>query len=401
MTLRPESVFRIAWKVTSLKVVMACAALLLMSCVQLPSHEKSPAVLEDAVVVNEIVPVELIRSAAQSDEELLLDVGVQIFDVSEDKSKAVGIGDWIFAEILDIESQYLPVVLRNSLVKSAQWGSVRVLPRQDPSMDLQVMGTILQSDGLSLQLNIRAVDGTGREWLNKTYSGVSAKVEKQAIAPTSSTDASPGDPFQSLYYKIANDLAQVKLSLSNAALLNIRRVAEIRYANDLSPETFASLLAINPDGTRRVKRLLAENDPMLDRIERMRNRHHLFIDTVDEYYAATYRESLPLYDLWRFYSREQVIETQAEEQREKSVSRRAGGFDLMSDRYQRYQANKMFEQEWAELASGFTGEVAPAILALNARVYGLTGSVDEQYEQWRAILRQLYLEENTAAGIEE
>lgn len=72
----------------------------------------------------------------------------------------------------------------------------------------------------------------------------------------------------------------------------------------------------------------------------------------------------------------------------------------MSNRYHRYQANKMFEQEWAELASGFTGEVAPAILALNERVYGLTGSVDEQYEQWREILRQLYLKENTAAGIE-
>lgn len=398
--IRPESAFCVAWKVIALKVAVACTALLLMSCVQAPVLEKSPIVLEEAVIVEARVPVELIRSTAQSDEELVLDVGVQIFDVSEDKSKAAGIGDWIFDEILDIESQYLPIVLRNSLIESAQWGSVRVLPRQDPSMDLQVIGTILQSDGLALQLNIRAVDGTGREWLNKTYSGVSAKEERQAIRSTSSTDSERSDPFQSLYSQIANDLAQVKLSLSNSELLNIRRVSEIRYATDLSPETFASLLAHNPDGTRRVRRLLAENDPMLDRIARMRIRHHVFIDTVDEYYAATYRESLPIYNLWRFYSRDQIIETQAEEQRGKSVSKKAGDFDIMSNRYHRYQANKMFEQEWAELASGFTGEVAPAILALNKRVYGLTGSVDEQYEQWRAILRQLYLKENTAAGIE-
>ncbi|MBR9911120.1 MAG: hypothetical protein GYB33_12300 [Gammaproteobacteria bacterium] len=373
----------LCWTVNA---AVASVVLLLLSCTQ--TQTKSAEPLLDPLGV-----VELIKAEQAVDPDLLLDVGVQVFTVSADKTKATGIGEWIFAEILEIESQYLPTVLRNSLVQSNQWGTVRVLPRQDPSIDLQVTGTIVQSDGLSLQLNIRAHDSTGKEWLNKDYTDVNAD---EAEAPTSlQLDHNPEqeDPFQNLYNQIANDLLAVKNAMAASQLRNIKRVSELLYAIDLSPETFAPLVASNPDGTTRVVRLLAADDPMLDRVARMRHRHHLFIDTVDEYYAAMHLETRPVYDLWRLYSREQMLVTLAEERLGKSVSNRAGGFALISNRYDRYNASKIFEQEWTELASGFTGEIAPAILALNSRVYGLTGSVEQQYLQWRDILRQIYIEE--------
>lgn len=384
MSLHFKSIFQ--WTVNT--AVGSVALLLMMSCAQ----TQTPTVNEERLV-DPLVSVELIKSENVVDPDLMLDVGIQIFDVTEDKTKAASIGDWIFAEILEIESQYLPTVLRNSLVQSNQWGVVRVLPRQDPSIDLQVTGAILQSDGLSLQLNIRAVDSTGKEWMNKDYSEVNAGVETAQTSPRLAASPENEDPFQNLYNQIANDLLAVKKSLSDSELLNIKRVSELQYASDLSPETFAPLLTRNTDGTTRVSRLLAESDPMLDRVARMRDRHHIFIDTVDEYYAAMHLETQPVYDLWRLYSREQNLEMQAEERLGKSVSKKAGGFDAISRRYDRYKANKIFEQEWTELASGFTGEIAPAILALNSRVYGLTGSVEEQYVQWREILRQIYIQE--------
>jgi len=46
--------------------------------------------------------------------------------------------------------------------------------------------------------------------------------------------------------------------------------------------------------------------------------------------------------------------------------------------------------EYRDLSVGFNNEIAPAILQLNEQVHGLSGTMEEQYIQWRRILRQLF-----------
>ena len=43
-----------------------------------------------------------------------------------------------------------------------------------------------------------------------------------------------------------------------------------------------------------------------------------------------------------------------------------------------------------ELGQSLESEVAPQVISLEDRTITLTGSVEEQYEQWREILADLY-----------
>jgi hypothetical protein len=354
------------------RVLWVFVALVLSSCASGPETGAVNQTVTDA-------PVRLDRAFQPPEDARMLNISIQVFDVEQENTGPAEVGDWIFQEILDIESQYLPVVLRNTLVESNHWGAIRVLPKSDPSADIQIEGTIYQSNGVVLEIGFVAVDSTGREWINKRYRHRNMEI----------LGRDDQDPFQSLYNAFANDLSRILDERSDEDLLNLQRVTRMRYAADLSPETFEDTMALDENGHRQIVRLLADNDPMLERVARMRLRHHIFIDTLDEYYRALQSDVQPTYDLWRVYAREQVIEIENEQRTRSDAGTR--GFVAISNNWYRYQANKMFEQEWNELAEGFTSEVAPSILELNRRVYGLTGNVEDQYDQWRELLRQFYI----------
>ena len=68
----------------------------------------------------------------------------------------------------------MPYALRRTLVDSNQWGAVRVLPGQHPGAELLLTGRILQSDGATLSIRLRAHDSRGREWINQVYTATAA-----------------------------------------------------------------------------------------------------------------------------------------------------------------------------------------------------------------------------------
>lgn len=373
------------------KILLSLLVLFLVSACSQPTP---PPV--EFVPSPDVGPVELIRVAENLDEQTLLDIGVVIFDNQPLYTNERELGAWIFEEIVQNETQYLPYVLRNTLVDSNLWGVVRVLPDTDPSLDLLIEGTIVQSSGINLELHIRATDSTGREWLNKTYldrAGSADYPESTRYTAKNRFVASDFvDPFQDIYDQINNDLLEVQNSLTSQQLANIPRVSYMVYANDLSPETFGNTLSNDTDGLLTVTSLMAEDDPMIGRLEEMRSRHHVFIDTVDEYYESLFDEMRPVYVTWRDYSRDEIVETRSATRAiyEGDGYGSAGNFLSLSQRYDRYRWQKIFQQEFTTLASGFNNEIAPAILELNRNLHGLSGPMDEQYMQWRRILRELF-----------
>lgn len=352
--------------------------------------------------------VELEQAAERPELDELLNVGIPVFTIEAQRASSGGagseFGDWVSQEILDIERQYLPLILRNTLHESNQWGAVRVLPQADLSTDLQILGSVRYSDGAVLSFKVIAQDSTGREWLNKTYSGRYAPRQVE-LNETESLDLSQFDsdlclkidktssePFEKLYKQLANDLLQVKKTLNAVELREIQRVSKIRHAQDLAPMAFEGLLDKNQEGRYVVSRLLAHDDPMQIRVDSMRSRHHLFIDTVDSHYQGLHKKMGPIYKLWARYSCERDLELQLRRASgEDGVKKiRAGGFAALSNSYRRYNINKIFEQEWNSLAKSFTFELTPVIVELNDRVYTLKGSAEQQYEQWRALLSEFY-----------
>ena len=133
-----------------------------------------------------------LQQDASAAEIEMLDIGLAIFDagIPADKSTHSKLG--IFPEIRKSEAQFMAVILRQTLIDSAAWGVVRVLPQADSSAELLISGKIVHSDGLSLVLQISARDATGRQWLERRYSDETTESD-YPVAP--GTMRSPSRPI--------------------------------------------------------------------------------------------------------------------------------------------------------------------------------------------------------------
>jgi len=91
-------------------------------------------------------------------------------------------------------------------------------------VDVAVTGSIIESTGKHLELEITARDAAGRMWLDaKHYEG-------DADVGSYKTDAAlkARDPFQNVYSNIANDLVAARARLQVADLRELRQIAQRR-----------------------------------------------------------------------------------------------------------------------------------------------------------------------------
>ena len=324
----------------------------------------------------------LITGSPQAAEEVLLDVGVVLFDpgIPEDESTHSALN--VFPRIREAEAQYLPVTLRRELEDSGQWGVVRVVPEPGPLSDLLVQGRIVESNGLRQRMHFTVTDAVGRLWIDREYS---LDLPQTALPPQ-------GEPFAGLYRELAADVLAYRQELDSRSLREIRGVALMRYAQSLSPEAFAGYLAVDGQGRYRLQRLPASGDPMMMRVERIRNQEYLFIDNVDEQFGVLHDDMASTYGLWLAYDREQNLFQEGYEERAASREKhgRSGSFAAMQQTYFAYRNLRMQEQDLDELALGFNNEVAPTIVETSGKVFRLTGTLDSQYAEWRGILRQIF-----------
>ncbi|MBK7251897.1 MAG: hypothetical protein IPI06_13795 [Gammaproteobacteria bacterium] len=381
-------------------------------------------------VTREVRPLEKIhpiQAQTQIPAAQLLDVAIRELDASVPQDIA---GDEeklarrrIFPEIRKAESRYLASLLRSTLESSGQWGAVRVVPAGVDFVDVLVSGRILESTGKVLALEITATDSVGRTWIaHRRYESVA-----DAGSYKSTEALKARDPFQNVFSRIANDLLAAREQLSPAAREEIRRVTGLRFAADLAPQAMGSYLARGGDGQLHVARLPAEGDPFEARISRIRERDAGVIDTVNGYYANFAEQMQNSYGAWRQASyteieKEDRARTQARTRtilgaaavlgaifvpdqcspedyncrRVQSAARTAatvGGTAAVLSGIKKFSDARVAGQAVKELAESFQGEVSPQVVDLEGRTLRLTGSAEEQYREWRRILRELYLEE--------
>ena len=347
---------------------------------------------DPALVAHPVGQVDL-RVDHSTPEQRMLDIGLAIFSPGIPLNEASHSMLGIFPEIRKAEAQFMPVLLRQVLLTANAWGVVRVLPDEQIISELLVTGKIRQSNGSRLELAIKAMDATGRQWLDKTY------VDEASPLDYPVTEGS--DPYIDLYRQIANDLLEYRQGLDERQLGAIRQVAFLRYAASLSEEAFGGYLQQDEQGIYSVVRLPADGDPMIARVERIRDQEHLFVDTVDEQYVDLFNEMVATYSLWREYSREQAIYKEDYQERAQTKERigRRGTFSAMEQTYNTYKQTKIQEQDLDEMATGFNNEVAPTVMESSGRVFRLSGNLNSQYNEWRGILREIFeLETGLPAG---
>ena len=262
-----------------------------------PSHVAFvPALVVACVMLSCASPVtpgseERADGLPEISEDLLPDVGIAVFEASppvlDDDESA-----FRNAEVLRAERNYLPYVLGKHLQASDKWGAVRVLTRPTAAMDVTVTGSIARSDGETLAFRAQAKDARGVVWFDNEY-------QASAGAGAYDADAQDEEVFADAYVALAADMVESLNALTLDDLARIRRVTELAFARSMAPGAFAKHLARTPDGGYELRRLPAEDDPMLGRVRDIRRREHLFIDSVNDYYdefSVSIRET---YGEWR------------------------------------------------------------------------------------------------------
>lgn len=326
---------------------------------------------------------------AQGAGQGLIDVSIRVFDTPPDNATPQVEAANNAPSPLEVslaEIRYFPMLLRYRLEASKRFGAVRVLPVLDNGAELMIEGAIIFSDENRLELAITANDSTGRSWLNKTYSGTAQSSE--ALNGNKLTD----DDFHAVYSAIIQDLLTMLDTLQPEQLERISTVSLLRYGLALVPPSFAPYLEQSANGQITVRRLPARNDPLLTRIEAIREREYLFIDVVDEEYSRFYADIKPVYDMWREYRREQIQSAASYTERNtaKASQFRKGSYYALQESYNNYRWVKLQEIYLNDLKQGFANETEPTEIELSDSLYRLTGTLEQQYREWRNILAELY-----------
>ncbi|TGD71411.1 hypothetical protein E4634_19265 [Mangrovimicrobium sediminis] len=315
--------------------------------------------------------------------QVYLDVGIVVFDeglqapVSSD-------GENVFPRIRRAEALYMPVQLRRMLEATGDWGAVRVLPDDSPLVDLTVHGRIVSATGQRLSLFLEARDASGRVWLAREYT--------QAASADTYPVSDGDEPFAGLYREVVDDLGRMLASLSVSDLEQLRLVASLRYAQGLAPEAFAGYLQGGGDAPWELLREPAADDPMLARVERVRQQEYLFVDVADEQYGELHDAMATTYNLWRQYRWEQATyRVQYEERVElREDNDRPGSYPSMLRDYNAYRAYRIQQQDLDELAGGFNNEIEPTVVQTRGRVFRLGGTLQARYDEWRRLMREIF-----------
>ena len=329
-------------------------------------------------------------SLAQQD--IYLDISIGIFEVpaesasqTADASPQATNSSDITTEIRDAEARYLALYLRYRLEASGSFGAVRVLPIADTGADISISGKVLESDGQKLTLAVHAIDSTGRVWLEKQYSGEA--VDSESLNENVLSD----EVFAYLFSAIVTDLQNQLSTLAPAESTRIRNVALLQYGEGLLPQRYQGYLEKNETGEVTIVRLPADDDPLFSRIRDIREHEYLFIDVVDQQYQRFFRDIKPVYDMWRQFRREQAGSAENFAQRETTDNNlfRPGTYYALQQSYNNYRWAKLQALYLDELSEGFANETEDTSIELDDSLFRLTGTLEQQYREWRTILAQM------------
>lgn len=379
------------------RILFSIVVGLLTSCTstEIKTTEVTPIVFE-----NQHIP-----------EAELLDVGITIFNPGIDQLDEQEDDMPVFPEIRIAESSYFPYLLMEALQSSAAWGAVRVIPAGHQSVDVTVKGHIVQSDGEILAVDIDVVDSSGRHWFSKSYN------EKASHYAYNEKTQLRYEPFQNIYNQISNDLNNHRKTLPSSRLIELHLVSQLRFAQSFAPQLFSDHLQRDEQGITHVNRLPAQDDPMMLRVKQIRERDYLFIDTLQEYYDSYVKEMKGPYKQWRKESYSEVMALRNMQRRAKNqkmigaaaiiagilgagnsnasvraasvVGMTAGGY-ILKDGFERDADGNIHAEALQELGDSLEASIESQVIELEDRTVTLSGTVDNQYQQWRKILQDIY-----------
>ena len=286
----------------------------------------------------------------------------------------------------ETEAQLLGAKQRLIFEGTGRWGVVRLYPQPSLIPQLMLDLVVLQSDGRQLRVHATLTGVHGDTLLSETYLEYASSEDVLTVGSEA--------PFTDLFHRIHNDVA-TKVALMPESEDYLRQLSFLRYAQQLAPDAFEDYLS--HDGVSwQLRRAPAEQDPMYQRIAKLREYELLFVDTIDEQLTSALREIDTAYRLWLRASKEQL--DWLEKRRARGVNAEGFTDDSAFARYQAvyaaYRSLKIHEQELFELVLDLESESRSTALAVEETVVTLEGTLEQQYREWREALAKIMMLEN-------
>jgi len=358
-------------------------------------------------------PTTMMKAQEEILEDQLLDVGIQVFEsekITEEQAKEEHTSE----EVRKAENHFIPYHMKNTVQQSSYWGAVRVLPTKTDGIDVLVKGKIIESNGAHLVVQIEVVDATGKSWFRKKYES------EATLASYTGNRMGEKDAYQDLYNSISNDMATYRMKLSPETVKKIRTVSKLKFAENFAPSVFNGYLAEDKKNIITANRLPADDDPIMVRLLKIRERENMYVDTLNGYYEEYYSEMWSSYENWRELNYEEIkaikkIKRDATMRKLAGVLLLAGAIALNAGEVnntgalqasmiliggqvivQGFNISKEAEIHSAaikELSESFGSEMRPVVMEFEGKQYELTGSAEEQFNHWRELLQQIYIAE--------
>ena len=391
--------------------IKVCSKPLLALCTTLLLLLSAPSLAIDKITSS--TPISLLTPSRAFADSALLDIGLLPLS---DGLELVDQDEPVFPEVRMAETIYFVNQLGKMLERSGAWGAVRVVTSETMAVDLIITGKVISSNGEELELQISARDSAGEIWLDKNYRQVVGKYAYDRRLKKLR------DPFHNLFTEIANDLLSVRESYTDKQATRLRTITALRFAQEFAPQALQGYLQQDSNDQWRITKLPAENDPLMVRIDKIRQRDYLYIDTMQDYYDQFSVQMHEPYQSYRASSYSAVV--QARQLNSKATRQMISGIGaIIAGIYGRYEGggsnttraistvgagfgglavrNSLATREKAaaanesvaEMGASLGAEIAPQQIELEDRTITLSGSVDAQYQQWKGLLREIYQRE--------
>ena len=399
-------------------ICMACVCLLLLSACALLGGDGSAASVGPARTAEE--------SPMQSESEIILDllmaqsveVAIPVFDPGLPKDEYSETPEGVWPELRRAEANRAAWKLKLAMDNSQAFSAVRVTPDAHASADIYILGTILESNGEDLELEVQVVDATGKSWYKRTYD------YRNSVYWYDNPRNTGKDPFDPLYVEITDDVIEYLNKKKFDDLGQIRAVNKLRFAESFAPDAFHEYLS-EKRGVVSAVAMPAADDPMLLRVDAVRIRDQMFMDSFQGHYQQFSADMNGPYLEWQKESGAQS--RAAREARNAAITKgiigalaviaggaamansgrngntdvnlgqllggvavAAVGAEVIGSSIESSREATSYRASLNELAKSVNTEMYPRVVEMEDKTVTLTGTAAEQFEQWRELLDDIY-----------
>jgi hypothetical protein len=352
-----------------------------------------------------------------------LDVIIPVFDPGLPEDPDDYEDENIWPEIRRAEANRFAYKLKEKLDETGQFGSVRVAPDRTATGDLYILGQIKESNGEEVEIAVEVIDISGREWLDKSFDHEVSETFHKNYRNRGK------DSYDPLFEKIATEIAEELNGHESKELEDLHYLSDIRFGANFSDSKFMQYIEMEEDQFKLVGKP-SDQDPMFRRVKAIRVRDQLFIDGLQNNYAAFSTKMNDSYLMWQNQSLMEIKAKRAANRKaiaqgvggvallalgilsgvaganSNSVFAQsggltgamlgvAGGISLISESFSTSAEAKVHRDTLNELGRSVDLEMAPKVIAFNKASVELTGNAREQFIQWRTFLHKIYSEEKT------